>query len=136
MAGVPSERVRALVIEDDPHVAQLLREILTGHGHDVAQVEDGALAASAVRALRPDVVVLDLGLPAVHGFDVLDDIKGDPDVAHIPVVVVTAWYTPNLEGRARAIGAAAVIGKPFDVRRITESVDAALAGEPAPIVNH
>ncbi len=129
MAGVPT----ALVVEDDPQISRLLREILRMEGYEVSEVEDGALAASAVRALMPDVVLLDIGLPGVHGFDVLDDIKNDVDVSHIPVVVVSAWYTPDLDGRARALGAAAVVGKPFDNARIVSAVAAVRAGEPAEI---
>ena len=130
MAGVPISAL-ALVVEDDPQIAQLLREILVMQGHEVAEVDDGALAASAVRALRPDVVLLDIGLPNVHGLDVLDDLKAGPDTAHIPVIVVTAWWSADLSGRARAMGAQAVIAKPFDIEAVRVAVTAALAGEPA-----
>jgi DNA-binding response OmpR family regulator len=135
MAGVPIG-LRALVVEDDPHISQLLREILTMQGYDVTEVADGAEAVPAVRELRPDVVMLDLGLPNVDGLVVLDRIKGDHEIAHTPVVVVTAWWTPELEARARFIGASAVLGKPFDISRIGTVVAAARAGEPARIVNH
>ena len=130
MAGVP-ERALALVIEDEPHIARLLREILESQGHAVTEIEDGALAASAVRALRPDVVLLDIGLPNVHGLDVLEDVKGDPDTAHVPVIVVTAWWSADLSGRARAMGATAVIAKPFEIEEVRRAVDAALAGQQA-----
>ena len=121
-------------MEDDPQIARLLREILVTQNHEVAEVDDGALAASAVRALRPDVVLLDIGLPNVHGLDVLDDLKAGPDTAHIPVIVVTAWWSADLSGRARAMGASSVIAKPFDIDAVREAVMAALAGhsEPAP----
>lgn len=129
MAGVPA-RASALIVEDDPQIARLLREILTMHGHDVAEVGDGALAASAVRALRPDVVLLDIGLPNVHGLEVLEELKRDPETAALPVIVVTAWWSAELASRARAMGASEVIAKPFDVAAIGASVAAARAGEP------
>jgi two-component system phosphate regulon response regulator PhoB len=130
MAGVP-ERALALIVEDEPQIARLLREILVMQGHEVAEVDDGALAASAVRALRPDVVLLDIGLPNVHGLDVLEEVKGNPDTAHVPVIVVTAWWSADLSGRARAMGAQSVIAKPFELEAVREAVGAALAGEPA-----
>ena len=135
MAGVPDQPT-ALVVEDDPHISQLLREILSMHGYDVTAVEDGALAIPAVRELMPDVVLLDLGLPNVDGIVVLDRIKGDHELAHTPVVVVTAWWTPELEARAKFIGASAVLGKPFDISRIGVVVAAARAGARVQITNH
>ena len=128
MAGVP-DRASALIVEDDPQIAMLLREILAAQDYDVSEVGDGALAASAVRALRPDVVLLDIGLPNVHGLEVLEELKRDPATAAIPVVVVTAWWSDDLASRARAMGAASVIAKPFDVAAIEACVAAARAGE-------
>ena len=132
MAGVP----RALVVEDDPLISQLLREVLDMDGYEVvAHVRDGALAAGAVREHRPDLVVLDVGLPNVSGLEVLDDIKGGADTAHIPVLVVTALPTPEVDARARALGAAGVLAKPFPLSHLSEAVAAATAGAPAPILN-
>jgi DNA-binding response OmpR family regulator len=134
MAGVPT-RVRALIVEDDPHIARLLREIVAAPGEEVAEVADGALAVAAVRALRPEVVLLDIGLPNVDGLEVLDELKGDPDTAHVPVIVVTAWWSTELERRARTLGAAAVMAKPFDIARVRAAVAAVASGSPTP-VNH
>ena len=128
MAGVP-DRASALIVEDDPQIALLLREILVTAGHDVAEVDDGAMAGSAIRALRPDVVLLDIGLPNVHGLEVLEQLKRDPDTAHIPVVVVTAWWSDELAARARATGAASVVAKPFDLATVRQAVEAARTGE-------
>lgn len=130
MAGVP-RRASALIIEDDPQIARLLREILTLDGYEIAEIADGAMAAPAVRALRPDVALLDIGLPNVHGLDVLGEMRGDPATAGIPIVVVTAWWNEELDRRARGMGAASVIAKPFDIVAVRAAVAAALAGEPA-----
>lgn len=129
MAGVP-DRASALIVEDDPQVARLLREIMTMDGYEIAEVDDGALAASAVRALRPDVTLLDIGLPNVHGLGVLEELRSDPGTAGMPVVVVTAWWSDDLAARARGMGAAAVIAKPFELGSVRAAVAAALAAEP------
>ena len=131
MAGVPETRASALIVEDDPQIARLLREILVMSGHEVAEVDDGAMAGSAVRALRPDVVLLDIGLPNVHGLDVLEELKGNHDTAHVAVIVVTAWWSAELASRARAMGAASVIAKPFDIATVRDAVTAARAGDAA-----
>ena len=129
MAGVPV-RALALIVEDDAAIAMLLREILVTEGLEVAELDDGALAASGVRALRPDVVLLDIGLPNVHGLDILEELKRDPDTAHVPVVIVTAWWSADLSGRARAMGAQSVIAKPFELAEVRRAVELALAPEP------
>lgn len=130
MAGAP-ERPTALIVEDDEQIALLLRRILDVDGFEVAEVADGTLAVPAVRALRPDVLLLDIGLPGIHGLDVLAEIKSDPDIAHVPVVVVTAWWTTELQARALALGAAAAVAKPFDIARIRAAVGVARGGNPA-----
>ena len=130
MAGVP-KGASALIVEDDPQIARLLREILGMQHYEVAEVDDGAMAGSAVRALHPEVVLLDIGLPNVHGLEVLEQLKRDPDTAHVPVIVVTAWWSAELASRARAMGASAVIAKPFDIASVRDAVTAAIAGEPA-----
>ena len=124
MAGVP-KRVRVLIVEDDAHIARLLREIVAEPGEEVAEVADGALAVAAARALQPEVVLLDVGLPNVGGLELLDELKGDPDTAHVPVIVITAWWTTELEQRARTLGAAGVLAKPFDIPAVQAAVAAA-----------
>lgn len=135
MAGVP-ERECALIVEDDPQISLLLREVLTSNGYDVAQVDDGALAAGAVRALRPAVVLLDIGLPNVHGLEVLEELKRDLDTAHVPIILVTAWWTADLASRARAMGAACMLAKPFELAQVEAAVLATRSGEPARAANH
>jgi DNA-binding response OmpR family regulator len=121
------------VVEDDPLIAQLLCEVLRMDGYEVVErVRDGGLASDAVRLHRPDLVVLDIGLPNVDGLQILDQLKGHSDTSHIPVLVVTALYSPELESRVRSLGAAGLLAKPFPLWRLSEAV-AAATGEPAPI---
>ena len=102
-----------LVIEDDPSVAGLLRAVLEGEGHDVLWHKSGRDGLAAARTLRPQMVLLDLGLPDTHGLDVLRALKADPKTEAIPVVIVSAVAALTDE-RALA-GAAAVVPKPFDI---------------------
>jgi two-component system KDP operon response regulator KdpE len=123
---------KALLVEDDPNIARLLREILTLHGYLVAEVRDGAAAWEAVHRGKPDLVILDIGLPNVHGLDVLDQIKTHPDTMHVPVIVATAYCTTDMGTQALLGGAAAFVGKPFSVSRIGEAIAAIRADEDVP----
>ena len=102
-----------LVIEDDPSVAHLLRDVLEDEGHTVLWHMSGRDGLRAARTLRPQMVLLDLGLPDTHGLDVLRALKSDPKTEAIPVVIVSA--VSNLARAGALEGAAAVIPKPFDV---------------------
>lgn len=120
--------LKGLVVEDDPNIARLLREILTLNGYLVAEVRDGAAAFEAVQRGKPDLVILDIGLPNVHGLDVLDQVKGNPETMHVPVIVVTAYCTTDMGTQALLGGAAAFVGKPFSVARIGEAIATVRSG--------
>ncbi|HEC21579.1 MAG TPA: pyridoxal-phosphate dependent enzyme [Chloroflexi bacterium] len=82
---------RVLVIEDDPAAAQLMKRILRAHGvKEVFQASDGRAGLEMVRRTRPDLIVLDLMMPGVDGFGVLDRLKKDQALSNVPVIVVTA----------------------------------------------
>lgn len=102
-----------LVVEDDPHIRLLLTELLQARGLRVATLPDGERVLDAARSMRPAAIALDIGLPGRHGLLVLDDLKAEPDLAEIPVVMVTAWCDSDLVGRAMAGGAVDYIRKPF-----------------------
>lgn len=124
--------MRALIVEDDPGIAHLLREVLAARGYEVEAVADGALALGAAQDRRPDVILLDIGLPNVHGFGVLTELREDPALAEVPVVVISGWCTPALAAQAIEAGATAAIGKPFPIDELGEIVDAARTG-PTPV---
>ena len=82
---------RIVIIEDHGDAARLIRRILQAHGqYDVQIALDGASGLELVRAMRPDMIITDLMMPDVDGFDVINTVKADPDLSHIPIVVVTA----------------------------------------------
>jgi CheY-like chemotaxis protein len=82
---------QVVVIEDDPAASLLMTRILHAYGvHDVFQAPDGRAGINLVRSMQPDLVVLDLMMPGVDGFDVLDELKEDKALRAVPVIVVTA----------------------------------------------
>ena len=127
-AGGPPPR--AAVIEDDELIAELWATILEAVGYTVERRDSGLGLAGLLRDWRPDVVLLDLGLPYRSGAAVLADLKADPATAAIPVVVVSAAPdTLPAEYRGRA---AAVLCKPVGLQALRAAVDAALAAAAPP----
>jgi CheY-like chemotaxis protein len=117
------EQKRALVIEDDPCVRELITHLLSEHGYLVAEASNGFAGLRLVDHTRPDVVVLDLALPEISGFEVLDELHDFARTQPIPVVVVTASCS-RLPERYRAM-VQAVLGKPFAVDELLGQVDRA-----------
>ena len=108
-AGEPDERPLAVIIEDDPSSSELLSLHLGGAGLRTMVVSDGRSGLQAVRDEHPEVVVLDIHLPEMDGWDVLTEIKSDPQVAATPVVVVSVL--PD-RSRGMALGASDYLVKP------------------------
>jgi CheY-like chemotaxis protein len=120
-----------VVIEDDRSALELMTVYLSGMATGVTEARDGPSGLEAVRRVRPDVVLLDIRLPGIDGWAVLEALKADPATRDIPVVVVSI-----VDERARgvALGAAAYLVKPIsrdDLRAALTTV-AFLPGSPAP----
>lgn len=103
-----------LVVDDEPEIATLVKRILEAEGHKVTTACDGEMALAAVRASLPDVVLLDLNLPKMNGFEVCKLLKSDDATRAIPVIMLTAAY-PGVEDAARGLNAGAdeYVVKPF-----------------------
>jgi two-component system, sensor histidine kinase len=116
-------RKRVLVIEDDSAVRRMLEVILEPAGYAVTAADSALGAMATVRRVRPDVILLDLGLPYRSGSSLLAELKADADTAAVPVLVVSAnTHILSAERRAQADG---VIPKPFDAAGLIEAVGAA-----------
>ena len=108
----PAAAPRVLLVEDEPNIREAMRFILSRDGWDVAVHADGATAASRIAAAAPDVVVLDVMLPNVSGFDVLRAVRGarGPD---LPVLMLTARGQERDRALAMSLGATDYMTKPF-----------------------
>jgi DNA-binding response OmpR family regulator len=101
-----------LVVDDDPEMRQTLQIRLRANGYDVHCAEDGVGAISAARKHTPDLIVLDLGLPAGDGFVVLDTLKTNLDLSSIPVIVLSGRDRRANEERVLNAGGRAFLQKP------------------------
>jgi DNA-binding response OmpR family regulator len=119
---------RVLVVDDDPVIADLVSFRLSRLGLEVSVETDGQAGLAAVRALRPDLVVLDWMMPRMNGLEMCAALRADPDeeLARTPVLLLTAKaQEPDLE-RGFAAGATDYIVKPFSTRELASRVTAAL----------
>jgi CheY-like chemotaxis protein len=116
-----------LVVEDQPTNAELVREILEMARHRVVIAANAQEAMEAVRQNRPDLVLLDIGLPVVDGFQLAKNFKQMPEMADVPVIALTAHAMPEEVQRARNVGCVAHITKPFDIQKLLQIVEEHLA---------
>ena len=116
-----------LVVEDDPPLRRMIGIFLRAAGYLVCAAEDGSSGLALARDERPDLVLLDLMLPELDGWEVLRRIKGDARTAAIPVLVLTASVELPFTGQAQQLGATNFLTKPIDSRVLVEHVDAVLA---------
>lgn len=125
--GEGKQRVIA-VIEDQPDIVDLLELILSKQNYKVLRAYDGDVGLELVREHKPDVVLLDLMMPTLDGWEFHKALREDPEISHIPVIYVTA--RASMEERLRAMtqeGAAAYIVKPFSPRELVETIEEVLA---------
>jgi CheY-like chemotaxis protein len=109
--------------EDDEDIRTIVTRSLRRAGHSVIAVADGAQALAAVRRHRPDAVITDVDMPHMSGLQMCWEIRQDPELRHIPVVVVSGSVVPDDE-KALAAGATLIVPKPFVagtfLRKLTE----------------
>jgi DNA-binding response OmpR family regulator len=118
--------LHVLLIEDEPHIAEAIRFILTREGYRVSHVDDGSAALAELRALAPDLVILDHMLPGMSGLDILVQLRADPALQALPVMMLTA------RGRDRDLaeraGADRFLAKPFSNAELLAEVRAMAGG--------
>jgi DNA-binding response OmpR family regulator len=123
-----------LIVDDDPDIREGMRVRLEYCGYDTCFAEDAVSGIATARKQRPDLVVLDLGLPEGDGFLVIERLKGPAASEAIPIIVVSARDARANRERAIRAGAAAYLQKPVNNAEFLAVIRKAL-GEPAPLGN-
>ena len=113
---------KVLVVEDNELNLKLFCDLLRAHGFEVEPVRDGREAVTKARAFGPDLIVMDIQMPYVTGFELIVALKADAELAGVPVMAVTAYAGRDDEERIRAAGAAAYVSKPISLARFMEVV--------------
>lgn len=117
---------RILVVDDEPDLLVLLEEHLTQEGYAVITATTGMQAISIARAEQPDLILLDVMMPGVSGFDVCNILQDFPETASIPVIFLTAVAETKRKVMGLNLGADDYITKPFDLHELAARVKAAL----------
>lgn len=117
-----------LVVDDNPLNLKLVAYILSSEGYEVATAIDADSALAVVGARRPQIILMDLQLPGVDGFEVTRRLKADPSTRDIVILAVTAYAMKGDEDRAYAAGCDGYLAKPIDTRALATTVADHLAG--------
>jgi len=104
---------KILVVDDEPDVVSFMERTLRTEGFDVVSAYDGISALDLVDAEQPDLVLLDLMMPMISGYEVCEQIKGNPQTQEIPIICVSSAHTPDARAHSMRLGAATLIVKPF-----------------------
>ncbi len=123
------EQRKILIVEDEVSLLKLESILLTTRGYKVSAVTDGLKALEEIKNDIPDLVLLDIMIPGIDGFEVCRRIKADPVTANLPVVMLTAKKSSADQARGVAAGADAYITKPFKSAKIIEVVEELLRNE-------
>lgn len=117
---------RVLVVEDNELNLKLFCDLLRAHTYDTEAVRDGRFAVDRTREFMPDLVVMDIQMPHVSGLDLIETLKRDTSLRHIPIMAVTAYAAKGDEERIKAAGAEAYVSKPISVLRFVREVEGLL----------
>jgi two-component system cell cycle response regulator DivK len=115
---------RILVVEDTEDNRRIVRDCLSGGGYDIIEAGDGATGVAMAASHTPDLILMDIQLPGMDGYEATRRIKADPALARIPVIAVTSYALSGDEAKTRAAGCDGYIAKPFSPRELLAKVRA------------
>jgi two-component system cell cycle response regulator DivK len=111
-----------LVIEDHEENRRLLRDLLTSFGYELTEALTGEDGLTAAAASPPDLILMDIQLPGIDGYETTRRIKSNPGLRHIPVIAVTSYALSGDDVKAFAAGCDAYVTKPFDPAELLEKI--------------
>src|SRR5947209_619687 len=113
---------RILVVEDQEDNLQILRDLLTSADFEIIEAKDGEAGVRAAVAERPDLILMDIQLPLLDGYEATRRIKADPALRAMPIIVVTSYALSGDEIKARAAGCDAYVTKPYSTRALLAKI--------------
>ena len=117
---------RILVVEDQEDLRGVLRTLLTGSGYEMLEAVDGETGVARAKSDRPDLILMDIQMPVLDGYEATRRIKADPDLAATPVIAVSSYAMKGDEEKARAAGCDHYVTKPYSPMQLLRVVRAYL----------
>ena len=118
----PPQRLTVLCIDDDPLVLHFYREFLDRRGYRTLLVADGLAGLACAQRERPDVILLDVMLRGLSGFDICRKLREDPALQDTPIILLTVWDDPSVAVTGRAAGATLTLRKPAEAEAISTAI--------------
>ncbi len=120
---------RILIVEDQEDNRKILRDLLTSVGYDLVEATTGEEGVALAETARPDLILMDIQLPGLDGYEATRRIKANPALRHIPVIAVTSYALSGDDVKAREAGCDAYVTKPFSPRALLAKVREYLPAE-------
>jgi len=111
-----------LVVEDQEDNRRIMRDLLTSAGYEVIEAVTGEEGVTAAETHRPDLILMDIQLPGLDGYEATRQIKANPDLEHIPIIVVTSYALSGDDVKAFEAGCNAYVSKPFSPRELLAKI--------------
>jgi len=125
-------RKRILVVEDEDNIAVALDYLMSREGYEQRRTATGAGAVDLIREMHPDLVLLDVMLPEVSGYEICQSVRMDPALNDVKILMMTARGSAMERRKGMAMGADGFISKPFELKALRSEVRRILAGETLP----
>ncbi|NEX47489.1 response regulator transcription factor [Pseudotabrizicola algicola] len=129
MTAEGGRRHRVLVVEDEDNIAIALDYLMTREGYEHDRIANGAEALARIKATHPDLVLLDVMLPEVSGYEICQGVRLDPTLADVKILMMTARGSAIERRKGLALGADGFISKPFELKELREEVRRLLVTE-------
>jgi two-component system cell cycle response regulator DivK len=122
LANIAVANRRILVVEDHEDNRRILRDLLSSRGYDLVEAEDGEQALAMAEDWRPALILMDVQVPVIDGYEVTRRLKAHPVLRAIPVIAVTSYALSGDESKARAAGCNAYVSKPYSTRKLLAKI--------------
>jgi two-component system, cell cycle response regulator DivK len=113
---------RILVVEDQEDNRRIIRDLLSSVGYQLIEAADGEAGVRLAASERPDLILMDIQLPVLDGYQATRQIKADPELRLIPLIVVTSYALSGDDAKAEAAGCDAYVAKPFSPRQLLATI--------------
>ncbi|MDX1523545.1 MAG: response regulator [Anaerolineae bacterium] len=116
------EAVRVLYVEDTEVIRDTITRLLEVNGYHVSVAKNGQEGVEVARTWQPDIILMDLRMPVMDGYNAIEALKFDPATEHIPIIVISAWSSKNERTQAKLAGADEFFVKPPDLNRLMKTI--------------